>query len=132
MTGGGNQVLRGRMGNQVKESVDPKEVDRLEKAFDAKNGECQRLRMNRARLEEANVRLNREVTTGRQSLDQYSMEVDRLRADITAFTKSIKTSEAKLKNVKPDQRQVARLEEKIPRLKTVSFKYATVFLLCLF
>lgn len=128
MTGGGNQVLRGRMGNQVKETADPKEVEKLEKAFEQKSSECQRIRMNRARLEEANVRLNREVTAGRQSLDQFSMEVDRLSADGVAFARNMKISEGKLKNVKPDQREVERLEKRIPQLKNVSDGRSSFFM----
>lgn len=78
MSGGGKQVLRGKMGNSISVSTDTgsaEEVNNLERRVDALESQLQQFREEERECEEVISRLGPEIRTMKMNIDKFTIEI---------------------------------------------------------
>ncbi|XP_063224263.1 structural maintenance of chromosomes protein 4-like [Bacillus rossius redtenbacheri] len=129
MTGGGTQVLRGRMGQRVAAAASPasgKELARLERGLGDAEARLAELRQRRESLGERVAKAKPALQAMRRNLDKFNLDIKSLSEQEVALTEQVKSQEKKLKTVVPDPNQVKKLTEKVEQHKKDYEKAAEV------
>ncbi|XP_029636692.1 structural maintenance of chromosomes protein 4 [Octopus sinensis] len=126
ISGGGNTVLKGRMGSSVIEEIDPKELEKAEKALVKLTDETANIRQKKNKLESYIQELEDSLKLNNICLQKYSMEVKALSEQEITLTQQIVVQKEKVKSAAPDKAEVDNLQKKVEKLKSIYEKDAKV------
>jgi len=112
MSGGGKQKLRGLMGQQVTAapSVDPREMQKMERSIEQLDGEYRELFNKKQKLEGDIIRLTKEIKELKKEKSKLGVEVNPLKDQQKMLAGQVKEQEARVKEAQPDKKKVAQLE----------------------
>ncbi|GAB1598806.1 structural maintenance of chromosomes protein 4-like [Argonauta hians] len=126
ISGGGNQVAKGRMGSSVVEQIDPKELEKAEKELQQMSEETNSYRQKKIKLENYIQELEESIKLNDICLQKYSMEVKALSEQETTLQQQIVVQKEKVKSATPDKAEVENLQKKVDKYKSIYEKDAKV------
>ncbi|XP_069672465.1 structural maintenance of chromosomes protein 4 [Periplaneta americana] len=120
MTGGGREVLRGRMGQSVMVSstgATPKKLDQMENKLKSLESRARQLHSQQVALEDRVALLTQQLQTMRMDLNKFNMEIKFSAEQLPTLKKQLSQQEEKVKAATPDPVKVKKLEGVVTKTK---------------
>ncbi|CAH0386947.1 unnamed protein product [Bemisia tabaci] len=119
MSGGGNYVMKGRMGSSVKdlEVSSPGEMKKLESVVEKLEQKFQTIRQQLHALEETQSYLSPRIKANKTNLNKYNMEYEMLSKQVPLLKEQISKQKDVIEEVKADPKQVKQLESVVQKAK---------------
>ncbi|NWW70386.1 SMC4 protein, partial [Climacteris rufus] len=111
MTGGGGKVIKGRMGSSIVMDVSEEEISQMESQLEKNSRRAVQCEEEKAQLEEAIRKLQREIWEMRNTLEKYTASMQGFSEQETDLKKQIKELEAKVAAAAPDKTKQKQLEK---------------------
>ncbi|XP_048361972.1 structural maintenance of chromosomes protein 4 [Sphaerodactylus townsendi] len=112
MTGGGRQVLKGRMGSSVVVETSEDEVCKMESQLNKDSQKAMQCQEQRVKLEETVAKLSQSVREMRNTLEKYSASIQSLSEQEVHLKVQVKECEANVIAAAPDKVRQKELEKK--------------------
>ncbi|NXU55426.1 SMC4 protein, partial [Turnix velox] len=110
MTGGG-KPMKGRMGSSVVADITEEEVNAMEAEFQKDAKKAQQCEEEKAQLEEATVKLQKDVQEMKYTLETYTASLQSLAEKEVIFKNQVKQCEADVVTAAPDKGKQKELEK---------------------
>ncbi|KFV98226.1 Structural maintenance of chromosomes protein 4, partial [Eurypyga helias] len=117
MTGGGNKVIKGRMGSSITTDVSEKEVTEMEVQLQKDAKRVVQCGEEKLQLEETIRKLHREVRERRNTLQKYTASIQSLSEQEVNLKTQVEEFEAKVIAVAPDKNKQKELEKLLDSYK---------------
>ncbi|KAJ7381328.1 Structural maintenance of chromosomes protein 4 [Desmophyllum pertusum] len=111
MSGGGNKVVKGRMGSSIMSDVNPDQLEAMEKTLEKETKAAEEHRESKKRLEETVDELKKELSTAEHQLQKNNMEIKALDEQEVTLKQQIVHLEKQVKESTPDKARLKQLED---------------------
>ncbi|KAG1714925.1 Structural maintenance of chromosomes protein 4 [Nymphon striatum] len=127
MSGGGNKVIKGRMGSSVNTCEFSKsDIDNMVAKLNELSGKSEQCREQKYSLEGKISSLNKELNTLKQTLKKFQMEIETLSQQDITLSEQLRDQEKKVKDSAPDKKKVKELESVVNKNRKEYDEVATV------
>ena len=89
MAGGGTRVSKGRMGSQVVEDLDPKQLEKLENQLKVDTADMNKFRESKTTLEETVEKLSRQSKELQHGVEKFKVEVAGLTEQVSSLKQQV-------------------------------------------
>ncbi|KFV04464.1 Structural maintenance of chromosomes protein 4, partial [Tauraco erythrolophus] len=117
MTGGGDKVMKGRMGSSVVMDVSEEEVNKMESQLQKDSKRAVQYEEEKLQLEEAIRKLHQDVREMRNTLEKYTASIQGLSEQEIHLKKQVKELEANVIAAAPDKNKQKELEKVLTSYK---------------
>ncbi|KAF5302895.1 hypothetical protein FQA39_LY02075 [Lamprigera yunnana] len=119
MSGGGKTVSRGRMGQSVVSTTDPKHLNKLEKDLQNKDERLREIRQKLIHFENERKAMDNEIQQMQIKLQKYTIEFESAKNRQPDLNKRLKAQEIKTKSVKANPATVEQHKKNINEKKKI-------------
>ncbi|XP_027044472.1 structural maintenance of chromosomes protein 4-like [Pocillopora damicornis] len=113
MSGGGNKVVKGRMGSSIVSDVNPNQLKAMEKTLEKETKAAEEYREAKKRLEEIVDELKKELSTAEHQLQKNNMEIKALDDQEENLRQQIVHLKNKVVESTPDETRLKVLEDSV-------------------
>ncbi|XP_067017263.1 structural maintenance of chromosomes protein 4-like isoform X2 [Acropora muricata] len=113
MSGGGNKVVKGRMGSSIVSDVSPDQLEAMERKLEKETKTAEDCRESKKRLEEQVDELKKEVSSAEHQLQKNSMEIKALDEQEGVLRQQIEQLDKQVKESTPDKNKLKQLQDSV-------------------